>query len=81
MRQIEGAACAVAAAATEDHFDALLRVIADETHGSSRVLLMSALVRLGDAEVVEPVLLKLTEHPVIGREAASALRRRKKRST
>jgi hypothetical protein len=75
----QGAACAIAAAATEDHLDALLRVVGDEAHGSSRVLLMPALVRLGDAAVVEPFLLKLTEHPVIGREAARTLRRRQKR--
>ena len=77
----QGAACALAASATEDHLDALLRVIGDEAHGSSRVLLMPALVRLGDAAVVEPFLLKLAEHPVIGREAARTLRRQKKRES
>jgi hypothetical protein len=75
----QGAACALAAAATEDHLDALLSVIGDDTQGSSRVLLMPALLRLGDAAVIEPFLLKLADHPVLGREASRTLRGRKKR--
>lgn len=75
----QGAACAVAAAAAQEHVDALLMLIADESLGASRVLLLPALVRLGDDVVVEPFLERLTQHPVIGREAASTLRKRKRR--
>lgn len=75
----QGAACAVAAAAAHEHVHALLMLIADESLGSSRVLLLPALGRLGDDGVVEPFLERLTQHPVMRREAASTLRKRKSR--
>lgn len=72
----QGAACAVAAAATEANIRALMEVIGDEAYGSSRVLLMAPLARIGDDKEVVPLLETLAEHPVVGREASKILKRR-----
>lgn len=75
----QGMACAVAACAREEDVRELIRLVADETVGSSRVLLLSPLTRLGEDAVVEPFLEGMLDDPLMGREARKTLRRRRAR--
>jgi hypothetical protein len=71
----DGLACALAATATEEVMDELVALAKDRTHGSSRVLLLSAL-RKSKSSVAKEALSELASDPDLKKEIASWRRRK-----
>lgn len=69
-----GLAVALSAAADESVLDDLVALVRDRSHGSSRVLLLSALERIGNL-VARATLKELQSDPLLGGEAEAIMRR------
>lgn len=69
----DGLAIALSAAATPEHFDALVELLRDEKHGESRIFLVKTVKRLRRQRGKE-ILATLTDDPVIGREVRTVLK-------
>ncbi|KRB77089.1 hypothetical protein ASE01_10070 [Nocardioides sp. Root190] len=78
MGQRDGAAQALAACATREHYDELVGFLTLERRGDSRIHFLRKVATLGKDEgwdVIESYRL----HPVLGKEATAMLRRRESR--
>jgi hypothetical protein len=69
----EGLAVALAAAATSEHFDQLVKLLLDERQGRTRIYFVRTVTDVGGQRGRE-VLAKLADNPVLGREVHAVLK-------